>query len=310
MPALPILPAYDRDQAEGVGRAAADATFDYTEGDMGMRQLHRTLEQSVKKHAPVIFPAGPTERDSAEYVRWVGAARRKRTTVTWWAISGATAVTIWTWVVSPSSTAYWLMPALSIVFVAVMRGTTQDPDTVPKPPTHADPRQGTLERAWRATALEAAKARREELMSTRTRLAYGPRPTARGWRLTYAEAERVAGAWMAFMGAKNMVVSQATRDGGIDVSADGFVAQVKWQATPVSPGPLHQIFGVAQATRPRAAKALFFAASGTGYSKEARKFADQIGMALFTLSDDGGTLNAVNEAAEIATRQGLPAFWR
>lgn len=304
-----LLPHVTGNHPRELGRALADQVFDYTAADSGASHLRSSITHLASSRVPVCFPPGPTERDAAEHVRWVAAAARHRSKITGWAVAVAVVATVITWIMPGAGDYAVIVPLAAIAVVVWIRSQTQDPAAIPMPPDHDDPRQAELERDWKGAALTAAQQRLAELSTARARHAYGPRPTGRRRRLTYSEAEKVAGEWMAFLGARKVVVSQATRDGGIDVHADGFVAQVKWQANPVSPGPLHQIFGVGQASASRPAKALFFASASAGYSKEARKFADQVGMALFTLSEDGGTLSAVNETGERARQAGLATLW-
>ncbi|WP_454810601.1 hypothetical protein [Paenarthrobacter nitroguajacolicus] len=55
------------------------------------------------------------------------------------------------------------------------------------------------------------------------------------------QAEFLAKAWMEYLGATGCNVSQATRDGGIDVESDDFVGEVKHHAESVSPAIVRQI---------------------------------------------------------------------
>ena len=116
-----------------------------------------------------------------------------------------------------------------------------------------------------------------------------------------AKAEEVAAVWLRWLGAGGVAVTQSTRDGGVDVRARILVAQVKWQAQPVAPARVREIFGVAQAEQARAA----FFAGPAGYSREAARFADATGVFLFVMDDQTGQLTAVSDSADAALRTGL-----
>lgn len=120
---------------------------------------------------------------------------------------------------------------------------------------------------------------------------------------TPRQAEYLARDWMAWLGATGADVSQATRDGGADVVADHFIAEVKHRAVPSSPDLVRQIFGVATVEEK---KALFFSLSG--YTADAVQFADRAGVALFVYHFGNGTLAAKSRAARIAIRDGLGAL--
>lgn len=118
--------------------------------------------------------------------------------------------------------------------------------------------------------------------------------------MTPRDAEHLAARIMTNLGAKNVRVTPATRDGGLDVVADGFVAEVKHHADKVAAAPVHRIFGVAQA---RGARALFF--TMTGYRPEAITFAETAGVALFTYDPATGAVAGHSSAARSALREGL-----
>ncbi|MBP2216053.1 restriction endonuclease [Arthrobacter sp. CAN_C5] len=120
---------------------------------------------------------------------------------------------------------------------------------------------------------------------------------------TPRQAEYLARDWMAFLGATGAKASQATRDGGIDVVADRFVAEVKHRAVPSSPDLIRQIFGAATAEQKAA---LFFSLGG--YTSEAVAFANKTGVALFAYSPEGGTISAKSTAARKALKEGLNAL--
>lgn len=130
-----------------------------------------------------------------------------------------------------------------------------------------------------------------------TPLAARPEPMS---SCTDRQAEFLAMRWMQYLGAEGCRVSGATRDGGADVIARHYVAEVKHHAAPVSPAFVRQIFGVATAERK---KALFFSLSG--YSDEAVRFAEQAGVALFAYDFQQGVLRAKSATAHQALKSGL-----
>jgi hypothetical protein len=87
---------------------------------------------------------------------------------------------------------------------------------------------------------------------------------------------------MQWLGWGDASVTPPGRDGGIDVIATHAVAQVKAHVNPIGRPEIQQLFGIA-ASLSRAA--LFFAASG--YSPEAKMWADQVSMALFRFDLQG-----------------------
>lgn len=127
----------------------------------------------------------------------------------------------------------------------------------------------------------------------------GPRPEPIE-RCSPRQAEYLARDWMAYLGASGARVSPATRDGGADVIAEHFVAEVKHRAVPSSPDLVRQIFGVATAEHKRA---LFF--SLNGYSNAAVEFADKANVALFEYDPKGGTIAAKSAVARSALKTGL-----
>ncbi|MCI9872787.1 restriction endonuclease [Arthrobacter humicola] len=114
------------------------------------------------------------------------------------------------------------------------------------------------------------------------------------------QAEFLAKAWMQYLGATGCKVSQATRDGGIDVDSEHFVGEVKHHAEPVSPGIVRQIVGVASI---EGKIPLVFSLSG--YSEAALDVGRRAGAALFTYSFEQGTLSALSPQGERALKLGL-----
>ena len=96
---------------------------------------------------------------------------------------------------------------------------------------------------------------------------------------------------MRWFGYYDAVATQATRDGGLDVTSEHAVAQVKMEGTRIAPGPIQALVGIASVVRK---KALFF--SLTGYSLAARSFAELADVALFEFAIDGDVI-PVNQLA-------------
>ncbi|WP_424579946.1 restriction endonuclease [Tsukamurella pulmonis] len=94
------------------------------------------------------------------------------------------------------------------------------------------------------------------------------------------------------LGIADATVTQATGDGGIDVTSSAALAQVKRESKPTGRPALQNLFGARGPGEERLL--LFFSAAG--YSKQAYDYADQTEMALFTYEADG-TLEAENDAA-------------
>lgn len=117
---------------------------------------------------------------------------------------------------------------------------------------------------------------------------------------THQEAEALAARWMRHLGDLDAVVSQPTRDGGIDVESSRFVAEVKHHAMPIGPAPVRALFGVAASKKKEAA---FF--SRKGYTKAAAEFGRSTGTLLFVYDPERGTLHGVTALSKKAIMDGL-----
>lgn len=106
------------------------------------------------------------------------------------------------------------------------------------------------------------------------------------------EAEELAAEWCRWYGFEDVETTGHSSDGGVDVRAKGMIAQVKMLSIPVGRPDLQQLYGVAMAQR---ALPLFFSVGN--YSREARQWAEQVGMALFGYTR-GGEVEPVNSYAE------------
>jgi hypothetical protein len=112
-------------------------------------------------------------------------------------------------------------------------------------------------------------------------------------------AEDIACAHMRTLGFTDAETTAGGRDGGLDVTAEHAIAQVKMLALPVGAPPVQQLRG----TRPLVPHHLFYSTSG--YTSAALAVADEIGVALFRIERDG-TVTGVNDAANgLAASGGL-----
>jgi hypothetical protein len=111
---------------------------------------------------------------------------------------------------------------------------------------------------------------------------------------TWQDAEVLAAVTMVHLGFADATVTAAGKDQGVDVVARGAVAQVKnWQSTVGAPA-VRDLFGTATAA---GAAALFFSLSG--YTAEARSFAQRAGVCLFTYTTGGKVVAASPSARAI-----------
>ncbi|MER6784943.1 restriction endonuclease [Streptomyces sp. NPDC000658] len=128
-------------------------------------------------------------------------------------------------------------------------------------PPHAEEGAGSQERAYRARSVR-----------------------------TWQDAEHAAVDHMRSLGFTDARVTDAGADGGIDVIARDAIAQVKYYSQPTRVGPVRELRGVGDSHHH-----LLFYASG-GYTASALQFADERGVALFSLLELGD-ITPVNAAA-------------
>lgn len=139
-----------------------------------------------------------------------------------------------------------------------------------------------------------AEERRRAAEAERARLLRRPpKPEPRLIR-SAAEAEELCAEWVRWMGFPGAAVTPPGNDGGIDVIGEGsggvIAAQVKFEAVTAGRPKLQELYGAAVASG--ATVSAFF--SSAGYTAQARAWADQIDMALFTFALDGSIV-PVNE---------------
>jgi hypothetical protein len=128
----------------------------------------------------------------------------------------------------------------------------------------------------------------------------GPKPVAVPGEITPNQAENYVVAWLKYLGVPDIEPTRYSQDGGIDAESQGYVVQVKHYSSPVSVQPIRELYGVAMSL---GKESCFFAQSG--YTKDAVKFGEDTGMALFTYSVETGDLYAITRSAHKALSQGL-----
>ncbi len=111
---------------------------------------------------------------------------------------------------------------------------------------------------------------------------------------TWQQAEAAACAWLRQMGYNDAKVTPTGKDAGVDVIARKVVAQVKWEATPVGRPKVQQLHGAATHARKKGA---FF--SRSGYTADARAWAETAGIAAFVLLDDGSLAPTTSAAKKM-----------
>lgn len=142
--------------------------------------------------------------------------------------------------------------------------------------------------AEEARKLDEARRAREEFVRSRSAPAPHPQP----YGVSPRGAEMIVTEWMRYLGILDAEITRATSDGGVDVTSNTHVAQVKHYQGKVGVAEVRQLFGVAAAQRK---EGLFF--TSTGYTSEAVAFATATEMPIFTYSVELGELNGVNKPA-------------
>ncbi|MDZ8199935.1 restriction endonuclease [Microbacterium sp. SSW1-59] len=157
--------------------------------------------------------------------------------------------------------------------------------------------------AERGRAVILAEAGREALERHRTRSAPAPPPQPFG--VSAEGAEHLVAMWMRHLGVLDAEVTRFSGDGGIDVVAAGYVAQVKNIAGFVPIQDVRALFGVAASDDKRG---LLFT-SGT-LTSEGFAFANRVGLALFHYDAVAGTLAGLNEIGKRAVDQTIAEGWK
>lgn len=115
---------------------------------------------------------------------------------------------------------------------------------------------------------------------------------------TWQEAEGLAVWHMRTMGFTGVALTVGGADGGVDVSADGAVAQVKFTSAPIGGPVVQQLRGAAHAAK----HALFYSLSG--YTTSAVAFGDAAGVALFTFDRTAGVSAANTTGRHMLAERG------
>lgn len=136
--------------------------------------------------------------------------------------------------------------------------------------------------------LRSRPARKRPQAKAKRGAAHGPQ--ARLIR-TARDAELVAAEWMTYLGLTHVIATPVGADGGIDVTSNEAVAQVKAESIPTGRPQVQQHQGVGVAN---GKPAVFF--SLAGYTPQARTYAEQNGLVLFTFNLQGEP-EPVNPAA-------------
>ena len=106
------------------------------------------------------------------------------------------------------------------------------------------------------------------------------------------EAEELCAEWMALLGEENVTVTRKTNDGGVDVTSERCVAQVKNYSGSVGVREVRELMGAAAVD----GRTPVFFTSGT-YTRAALDFSVDAGVLLFKYSVEDGTLDGVNSFA-------------
>lgn len=122
-----------------------------------------------------------------------------------------------------------------------------------------------------------------------------PAPPAAPYGVTPGGAEMWVRDWLLHMGASGANVTQLSGDGGIDILADLYIAQVKLYVGSVGIAEIREFLGVASLDAMRRVP-LFFT-SGK-YPSSATQLANETGMALYYFEPRTGEVRGINSIAE------------
>jgi Restriction endonuclease len=149
------------------------------------------------------------------------------------------------------------------------------------------------------TRAEVLAAIRAEMSRDTSLPSHGDLPSPRLLK-NYRDAELYAAEVMTSFGFTGVTLTGGGADEGIDVRADGAVAQVKMEACTTSRPVIQALFGVAVAER---SKGLFF--SLAGYTPQALNWADRAGVACFEFAFDGSLIACTTSAKTILRGDGV-----
>ncbi len=147
--------------------------------------------------------------------------------------------------------------------------------------------------------------REAEARSARDRNRPAPKPNGQRYGVSPKGAELLAADWMRHLGVPDARTTRFSRDGGIDVESDSFVAQVKNYVGSVTVREVRELKGVASVMRK---DALLFT-SGS-FTRDAVTFAENSAVALLKYDVLSGGLLGANQIGEICVLNGIPEAFR
>lgn len=113
----------------------------------------------------------------------------------------------------------------------------------------------------------------------------------------FHQAELNAAKAMRAWGFIDAVATTGGADGGLDVRSSRALAQVKWRSGKTGRPEVQQLYGARAAGNHQ----LFFF-SKSGYTNEAKAYADSVGVALFVIDAAGGVAAANRHARPFVTK--------
>lgn len=128
-----------------------------------------------------------------------------------------------------------------------------------------------------------------------------PPPAPQLYGVSHGGAESLAADWMRHLGVLDAEVTRLTGDGGIDVVADRFIAQVKNYAGSVSVSEVRELYGVAVAEAKQAV--LFTSGSLTN---DAAEFLARVGIPAIRYDAVAGTVAGLNDRGVRAVENSIP----
>lgn len=127
-----------------------------------------------------------------------------------------------------------------------------------------------------------------------------PAPEQQQYGVSPRGAELLVRDWMRHLGFLSAEVTQERSDGGVDVTSDTHVAQVKNYKGNVSVVEIRELFGVATSLR---RQALFFTSGG--FTAEGVRLADAIEIPLLHYTAESGLLAGVNDSGKELVAEGF-----
>ncbi|MBF0688595.1 MAG: restriction endonuclease [Cellulomonas sp.] len=158
-----------------------------------------------------------------------------------------------------------------------------------------------------AMAVVVASAAERQVLATETpqmsqareAIANRTPPAPQPYGVSFAGAELLCAEWMTYLGLRDVQVTRYSQDGGIDITSQTHVAQVKHQTGSTGAPAVREIAGAAMVD---GRLPLFF--SSGPYTPAAIEFAEAANVPLFQFDADNGTLIGVSALAESLLRYG------